>query len=193
AARGRAGATGGRAPPAAPRVRARDAVAGVAPRRPARWPRARRARRARAGRLRPDRDRLVTAAEALYGRSGAGAVGVPRGRCRRPPGLPVSNAQLLLAPPLVAALLGESLMRPDRALLGRIALAGSAVALWDLAWFTLVIPPWVTPALREFWRGHYAPLDSASALGAFVYRSGARLLAPALRSDGVLLALLRPR
>jgi hypothetical protein len=104
-------------------------------------------------------------------------------------GVTVSIAQLLLAPPLVAALLGESLMRPDRALLGRIALAGSAVALWDLAWFTLVIHPWVTPALREFWRGHYAPLDSASALGAFVCRSGARLLAPALGSDGVLLAL----
>jgi hypothetical protein len=57
-------------------------------------------------------------------------------------GVTVSNAQLLLAPPLVAALLGEALMRPDRALLGRIALAGSAVALWDLAWFTLVIHPW---------------------------------------------------
>src|SRR5262245_12541171 len=104
-------------------------------------------------------------------------------------GVAVSNAQLLVAPPLVAALFGEALVRRDRAMLGRIALAGALVGLWGLVWFRLVIQPWVTPALREFWRGHYAPLDSASALGAFVYRSAARVLTPGLGSDGVVLAL----
>src|SRR5262249_5068991 len=104
-------------------------------------------------------------------------------------GVALSNAQLLVAPPLVAALFGEALVRRDRAMLVRIAVAGALVGLWGLFWFRVVIQPWVTPALREFWRGHYAPLDSASALGAFVYRSAVYVLAPGLGSDGVVLAL----
>jgi hypothetical protein len=104
-------------------------------------------------------------------------------------GVMLSNAQLLLAPPLMLTLAAGAVLRRDGALLRRLVVAGVLVALWDLTWFTLVIHPWLTPALHEFWQGHYAPSGSIAALGAFAGSAADRLLAPALGPYGVALAL----
>jgi hypothetical protein len=104
-------------------------------------------------------------------------------------GLTLSNAQLFLAPPLFLALGLQAVLRRDRAALRRLVAAGALVALWDLAWFTLVIHPWLTPVLREFWNGHYAPRGDVAALRHFCRNAAMTLLAPGLGRLGPWLAL----
>jgi hypothetical protein len=104
-------------------------------------------------------------------------------------GATLSNAQLLLAPPLLGTLALRAAVRRDGSGLRRIVIAGAAVGLFDLTWFVLAVQPWLTPPLRAFWQGHYAPFGNASMLAAFVRLSFARLLAPALGPFGVGLAL----
>ncbi len=101
----------------------------------------------------------------------------------------LSHAQLVLAPPLLVALAADALFRRDRDTLRRLLVAGLVVGVWDLTWFTLSVHPRFTPALRDFWRGHYAPLGGGAALVAFVQASYARLLWPGLGPHGVGLAL----
>jgi hypothetical protein len=104
-------------------------------------------------------------------------------------GATLSNAQLLVAPPLLATLALRAVLRRDGSALRRILIAGGAVGLFDLTWFALAVHPWLTPPLRAFWQGHYAPLGSASVLATFVHMSFTRLLVPALGPFGVTLAL----
>jgi len=102
----------------------------------------------------------------------------------------VSHAQLLLAPPLLAALGTQAWRRGDRRTVGRLVLAAGVVGAWDLGWFLLAVRPRLSsPALREFWRGQYPPLDDGAAFLRFVQRSYARLLQPALGSHAVWLTL----
>ncbi len=103
-------------------------------------------------------------------------------------GLAFSNAQLFLAPPLFLALGLHAVLARDWTALRRLTLAGALVALWHLVWFTLLIHPWLTPALTEFWRGHYAPHGDTAALGTFAGASAATLLSPALGAFGTPLA-----
>jgi len=104
-------------------------------------------------------------------------------------GMALSNAQLLVAPPLLVVLGGHALLTRDRAELRRIAIAAAVVGLWDLAWFVVLIRPWLTPAMHTYWSGQYPPLTSARALGSFLHASGVELLAPALGPYGVWIAL----
>lgn len=104
-------------------------------------------------------------------------------------GVTLSNAQLLVAPPLLTVLAGSALLARDRAGLRRIAFAAAAVGLWHLVWFAVLVRPWLTPAMHAYWQGQYAPRWDAHALGAFLSKSATQLLAPALGPYGVWIAL----
>ena len=104
-------------------------------------------------------------------------------------GTALSNAQLLVAPPLLAVLGGHALVARDRSGLRRIAIAAAVVGLWDLAWFVTLVRPWLTPAIHMYWWGAYAPRASAHALGSFLHAAGVQLVAPALGPYGVWIAL----
>jgi hypothetical protein len=103
-------------------------------------------------------------------------------------GTTLSNAQLPIAPPLLAVLAGRALVRRDPTL-RPLLLAGVVVGLWNIVWFTLVIHPWLTPSLRDYWRAYYAPISSAAALGEFAWRTFALSLMPALGTHAITLAL----
>src|SRR5262249_9853083 len=130
------------------------------------------------------------------GASRPGVAGVGRGRAIDvaglvavlPLGVTLSNAQLLVAPPLLAVLAGRALLMRDPAQQRRIAIAGVVVALWNLAWFIVLVRPWLTPAMHAFWQPQYAPRD-LHALGAFLDASATQLLAPALGPYGVWITL----
>src|SRR5262249_17539294 len=100
-----------------------------------------------------------------------------------PLGVTLSNAQLLVAPPLLAVLAGRALLMRDRALQRRIAVAAAVVALWNLVWFMVLVRPWLTPAMHAYWQPQYAPRD-LHALGAFLDASATQLLTPALGPYG---------
>src|SRR5262245_47056427 len=104
-------------------------------------------------------------------------------------GMTLSNTQLLVAPPLLAVLAGRALLARDRPALRRIVRAAVVIGLWDVAWFALLVRPWLTPAMHAYWQGQFAPVTSARALGAFLQANAAQLLAPGLGPYGVWLAL----
>jgi hypothetical protein len=64
-------------------------------------------------------------------------------------GVLFANAQLFLAPPLLAAVLGGPLLGRDWPTAGRVALAGAAVAAWDAACFAVLIAPRMLPSLAD--------------------------------------------
>jgi hypothetical protein len=103
-------------------------------------------------------------------------------------GLTLSNAQLFLAPPVFLALGLQALLRRDGPALRRLVIAGALVALWDLTWFALVIDPWLTPVLREYWNGHYAPRGDPAAILRFGWNAAIMLLSPGLGRFGPWLA-----
>src|SRR5262249_51793081 len=91
-------------------------------------------------------------------------------------GVTLSNVQLLVAPPLLTVLAGRALLARDRPALRRIVRAAVVIGLWGVAWFSLLVRPWLTPAMHAYWEGQYAPLTSERALGAFLHASTAQLL-----------------
>jgi len=100
-----------------------------------------------------------------------------------------SQAQLLLAPPVFAALGADAWLRGDRRTFGRLLVAAGVVGAWQLGWFAVAVQPRLaTPALRDFWRGQYVPLDDGATLLRFVGRSYARLLRPGLGAYALWLA-----
>src|SRR5262249_11707986 len=103
-------------------------------------------------------------------------------------GVTLSNAHLLVAPPLLAVLAGHALLMRDRAQQRRIAVAAVVVALWTLAWFVVLVRPWLPPAMHAYWQTQYAPRD-LHALGAFLDTSATQLLAPALGPYGTWIVL----
>ena len=103
-------------------------------------------------------------------------------------GTTFSNAQLMVAPPILAALAARALLRGDGAALRRIVLAGVVVLLWDAIWFALFVRAWLTP-VASYWRDHFAPLTHPAALLTFARLSFDRLLGPGLGVNGMWLAL----
>jgi hypothetical protein len=103
-------------------------------------------------------------------------------------GTMVSNAQLLIAPPILAALAARAAVRGDRPTVRRVVLAAVAVSLWDVAWFASFMRSWLRP-MQGYWSSHSAPLAHPAALLAFAHGSFAQLLGPGLGVDGVWLAL----
>src|SRR5262249_59529274 len=95
-------------------------------------------------------------------------------------------------PPLLVVLGGNALLTRDRSGLRRIAIAAAVVGLWDLAWFVVLVRPWLTPAMHTYWSRQYAPAASARALGSFLHTGGGELLAPALGPSGVRIGLSGP-
>src|SRR5262249_18244499 len=103
-------------------------------------------------------------------------------------GAMLSNAQLLLAPPVLLALGIRAAVRRDRPALTRLALAALCIGLWDVAWFGILIRPWLG-AVQEYWNGHYVPVGRLALMAGFVSASLRNLLGPGLGPDGLLLAL----
>lgn len=103
-------------------------------------------------------------------------------------GTALSNVQLLVAPPILAALAGHAAVRGDRPTVRRIVLAGVVVALWDVAWFASFMRSWLQP-MQGYWSSHAAPLAHPAALLAFTHQSFALLLGPGLGVDGSWLTL----
>ena len=103
-------------------------------------------------------------------------------------GTALSNVQLLVAPPILAALAGHAAVRGDRPTVRRIVLAGVVVAPWDVAWFASFMRSWLQP-MQGYWSSHAAPLAHPAALLAFTHQSFALLLGPGLGVDGSWLAL----
>ena len=94
-------------------------------------------------------------------------------------GTSLSNAQLLMAPPLLATLAGHALAMRDRTRLRRLVLAIVAVGLWDLMWFLSFVQPWLG-AMRDYWHGHFPPRSDPASLIAFVRAGASQLLVPGL-------------
>lgn len=72
-------------------------------------------------------------------------------------GLGFANAQLLVGPPLLAALLVRAALRGDREALGRSAVAGAVVGAVDLAAYRWLVAPRLTPAVDAYWAESAAP------------------------------------
>jgi hypothetical protein len=103
-------------------------------------------------------------------------------------GTTCSNAQLLIAPPILAALAVRALLRGDRPELRRIVIAGVGVSLWNAAWFAVFMRGWLTP-MAGYFQSHFAPLADPAGLIRFVAVAFSRLLGPGLGVDGSGLAL----
>ena len=81
-------------------------------------------------------------------------------------GVAFANTQLFVAPALFAALLGDA---RDWRRARTIALAGAAVALFDVGWFELLIAPHLTTALTEYWAEAYVPATVGRAMPFVLY------------------------
>lgn len=104
-------------------------------------------------------------------------------------GVGFANSQLLLGPPLLAALLATMLARRDWTRARWVAFAGVAIASWDVAWFRLVIAPRLLPSLGAYFAQEYAPAGSLSAALRAVVGTLERDLTPAFGSVLLLRAL----
>lgn len=104
-------------------------------------------------------------------------------------GLGFSNAQLLVAPPLLAALLIAAVVRRDWRMVRIVSLAGLAVGLWDAAWFRLLIAPHLLPSVIGYWEGTYVPSTSIGAALRFVGASLAAQLAQTWSAAAIVAAL----
>ena len=103
-------------------------------------------------------------------------------------GTTCSNAQLLVAPPILAALAARALLRGDGAALRRIMLAGTTILLWNAVWFVLFMRAWLAP-MQSYWSSELAPLTDPAALVTYAHQSFGRLLGPGLGVHGTWLAL----
>jgi hypothetical protein len=92
-------------------------------------------------------------------------------------GVGFSSAQLLVGPPILAALLVDALLRRDRSGARAVAVALFAVGTWYLVWYWFLIAPRMGRALAEYWQASFVPTTSLSAAARFVWRSLARELA----------------
>jgi hypothetical protein len=92
-------------------------------------------------------------------------------------GVGFSSAQLLVAPPILAALLADALLHRDRSGARAVAIALLAVGTWYLIWYWFLIAPRTGRALAEYWRASFVPTTSVSAAVRFMWRSLAHELA----------------
>jgi len=103
-------------------------------------------------------------------------------------GTTFSNAQLMVGPPILAALAARALLRGDGGALRRIVVAGMVVLLWNAVWFALFVRAWLAP-MQSYWGDHFAPSTHPAVLLAFARQSFDRLLGPGLGVNGTWLAL----
>lgn len=94
-------------------------------------------------------------------------------------GVLLSNAQLFLAPPLLAASLVVALWRRESALARRVAMAAVIVGTWDALLFVVFIRPRMLSTLVEYWAGNYVPTDGVGRAALFVGQSLVTLAGPA--------------
>jgi hypothetical protein len=92
-------------------------------------------------------------------------------------GFAFSNAQLFIAPPLLAALLADALAAGDLRRARMVGAAAAVVGACALAFVDLVVFPHLTASLTELWHGAYVPPGSGPALR-FIGGSLARMLLP---------------
>jgi hypothetical protein len=84
-------------------------------------------------------------------------------------GLPFSNAQLFVAPPVAIVLLGDALARRDSAAVRRAIVVLVGVGLAMAAWFVVVMAPHLPPRLVEVFAHDFVPRDSVHNAAAFVW------------------------
>lgn len=105
-------------------------------------------------------------------------------------GVPFANAQLLVAPPVFAALVLGALVRRDRRVLRDVVLAAAVVGACDLLYARFVIAPRLPTSLDAYWAGQtYLPADPVAASRLLWSRLG-WTLGPALGSYGYVAALV---
>jgi hypothetical protein len=85
-------------------------------------------------------------------------------------GAAIGATQLLVAPPLLASLLADALVRRDFARSRAVLVAAATITVWDVAYFELVVAPHLTPALEGYWANAYVPSSPVPAAH-FVVRS----------------------
>jgi hypothetical protein len=84
-------------------------------------------------------------------------------------GVPFSNAQLLVAPPVLLALLGTAVARRDGAGTRRAVAAIVVVGTWVGAWYLVVMVPHLKPRLGEVFASAFVPRDSIADAAAVVW------------------------
>ena len=84
-------------------------------------------------------------------------------------GVLFSNSQLLVAPPVLLALLGAAFARRDGAGIRWALVAIAAVGTWMGAWYFLVMVPHLRPRLTEVFANAFVPRHSVADAAAFVW------------------------
>lgn len=114
-------------------------------------------------------------------------------------GAPFASTQLLVAPPLFAALLVAALLRGDRHRAVTTTALAVAVGLWSVVYFHIALAPRMHESLVQYWDGAYVPAESLGEAASFVVYSlhrqlqftwGAEAVVPALAVLVATLALV---
>lgn len=103
---------------------------------------------------------------------------------------PLAHAALLVAPPILAALLAAALARRDRRHAGRVAIAALGVGATHAAYYALVLRPRLHESLVRYFDASYVPAEASWDAARFVVANVAGQMAFAWGADATLPALV---
>lgn len=95
-------------------------------------------------------------------------------------GVPFSNAQLLMAPPVFAALAVDALVRRDGAALRAILIATAVVGAWDALYAAAVVLPRLPAGTDAYWSGQTYLAGDPRAAARIAWQQLGWTMAPAL-------------
>jgi hypothetical protein len=104
-------------------------------------------------------------------------------------GIVVSNAQLLLAAPVLAALAGTAIARRDMAETRRLAVAALVAGACLAGWYLAMMRPWLNPSIHEYYAEAYLPPADVATTLRLVRIGFKQLLVPCLGPLGPWIAL----
>ena len=104
-------------------------------------------------------------------------------------GLCFSNAQLFVAPPVLAALVLDALVRREWRVVRRLTVVATAIGVWDAGYYLLLVAPRLPATTDPYWRmQEYLPVSLAAArMG---WERLAWTLGPALGHSAVIVVLV---